>query len=635
MLAELRKQLARDRTKVTVSGFTQLGLVEMTRKRTRESLAHMLCEPCPTCQGRGEVKTARSVCYDILREILREARQFNPKEFRVVASAAVVEMLLDEESQHLAGLSRLHRQADLAARRADRLAGAVRHRAAVSGASASDGAARSLRPDLVICTRQIGDVLLTTPLIHAARERWPEAAIDVLGFGGTLGMLRGNPDVGALIEVPARQRLVRRRGADRRLWRRYDLALIAAVLATAPTCYGFAAARRRAGLVTDDAAGVVEAAAARASRVAMNDDQSHSVIREAAPARAVGRAARRRASSRRRRRRCRTDSRARSTAAVRRPAGAGRGGATSSGRSRTGASSSRALLERGLQVVLTGAPSAGDERAVVDVGAQRLRRGRASSTPPAGSTSARSPTLLRGAALYVGGDTSITHLAAACDVAGRRAVRADQPALLRAAGRANPTLERSLRRARARAARGKRRRAAGNAGRACRATAPAARTATTARSVCLRDDGAGARRRRGRPHPGFGRAPLNDNEAMSAGRTRSATGGHGPAGEGRHPGRRPRHAHLRGDRTCRPKPMIEIGGRPILWHIMKIYSAHGVNDFVICCGYKGYVIKEYFANYFLHMSDVTFDMAHNQMEVHQQQRRAVAGDAGRHRRGHA
>ncbi len=105
VLAELRKQLSKDRTKITVSGFTGLGLVEMTRKRTRESLAHILCEPCPTCQGKGEVKTARSVCYDILREILREARQFNPKEFRVIASAAVVEMLLDEESQHLAGLS--------------------------------------------------------------------------------------------------------------------------------------------------------------------------------------------------------------------------------------------------------------------------------------------------------------------------------------------------------------------------------------------------------------------------------------------------------------------------------------------------------------------------------------------------
>lgn len=67
----------------------------------------------------------------------------------------------------------------------------------------------------------------------------------------------------------------------------------------------------------------------------------------------------------------------------------------------------------------------------------------------------------------------------------------------------------------------------------------------------------------------------------------------------------------------RPKPMIEIGGKPILWHIMKMYSAHGVNDFVICCGYKGYLIKEYFANYFLHTSDVTFDIARNTMEVHE------------------
>ena len=67
----------------------------------------------------------------------------------------------------------------------------------------------------------------------------------------------------------------------------------------------------------------------------------------------------------------------------------------------------------------------------------------------------------------------------------------------------------------------------------------------------------------------------------------------------------------------KPKPMVEIGGKPILWHIMKIYSSHGINDFIICCGYKGYVIKEYFANYFLHMSDVTFDMNDNQMHVHQ------------------
>lgn len=69
--------------------------------------------------------------------------------------------------------------------------------------------------------------------------------------------------------------------------------------------------------------------------------------------------------------------------------------------------------------------------------------------------------------------------------------------------------------------------------------------------------------------------------------------------------------------VVKPKPMVEIGGRPILWHVLKIYSAHGINDFIICLGYKGYIIKEYFANYFLHMSDVTFDMAANKMEVHQ------------------
>src|SRR5215204_6887853 len=66
----------------------------------------------------------------------------------------------------------------------------------------------------------------------------------------------------------------------------------------------------------------------------------------------------------------------------------------------------------------------------------------------------------------------------------------------------------------------------------------------------------------------------------------------------------------------RPKPMVEIGGRPILWHIMKLYSSHGINDFVICCGYRGYVIKEYFANYCLHHADVTFDLTRNQMQTH-------------------
>ncbi|BBZ40941.1 glucose-1-phosphate cytidylyltransferase [Mycobacterium conspicuum] len=74
---------------------------------------------------------------------------------------------------------------------------------------------------------------------------------------------------------------------------------------------------------------------------------------------------------------------------------------------------------------------------------------------------------------------------------------------------------------------------------------------------------------------------------------------------------------LREETVIRPKPMVEIGGRPILWHIMKIYSHHGINDFIVCCGYKGYVIKEYFANYFLHMSDVTFDMSTNTMQVHE------------------
>ena len=105
VLAEFKKQLLRDRIKTTVNGFSALGLLEMTRKRTRESLAHQLCEACSACVGKGVVKTARSVTYDILREILREARQFNPREFRVVAAPKVIELFLDEESQHLASLS--------------------------------------------------------------------------------------------------------------------------------------------------------------------------------------------------------------------------------------------------------------------------------------------------------------------------------------------------------------------------------------------------------------------------------------------------------------------------------------------------------------------------------------------------
>jgi ribonuclease G len=101
---EFKKALSRDYTRMTVHDFSPLGLVEMTRKRTRESLAHILCQPCPTCQGRGEIKTAKTVCYQILREIVREARQFNAKEFRILASQPVIDLFLDEESQNLAQL---------------------------------------------------------------------------------------------------------------------------------------------------------------------------------------------------------------------------------------------------------------------------------------------------------------------------------------------------------------------------------------------------------------------------------------------------------------------------------------------------------------------------------------------------
>lgn len=104
VLAELNKALSKDRTRITVNGFSALGLVEMTRKRTRESLAQVLCETCPTCQGRGEVRTAQTICYEILRELLRESRQFDANEFRILASQQVIDLFLDEESQSLAQL---------------------------------------------------------------------------------------------------------------------------------------------------------------------------------------------------------------------------------------------------------------------------------------------------------------------------------------------------------------------------------------------------------------------------------------------------------------------------------------------------------------------------------------------------
>ena len=106
VLDEFKRALARDRTRITVNGFTALGLVEMTRKRTRESLAHVLCEPCPACQGRGEVKSAITVCYEILREILREARAFGEaREFRILASQSVIDRFLEEEAPSIEMLS--------------------------------------------------------------------------------------------------------------------------------------------------------------------------------------------------------------------------------------------------------------------------------------------------------------------------------------------------------------------------------------------------------------------------------------------------------------------------------------------------------------------------------------------------
>jgi ribonuclease G len=105
VLNEFRKALARDRTHMTVNGFTGLGLIEMTRKRTRESLAQVLCEPCVVCGGRARLKTPQTVCYAILRDLQREARQFSAREYRILASQTVIDRFLDEEAQSLALLS--------------------------------------------------------------------------------------------------------------------------------------------------------------------------------------------------------------------------------------------------------------------------------------------------------------------------------------------------------------------------------------------------------------------------------------------------------------------------------------------------------------------------------------------------
>ncbi len=105
VLSEFSKALSRDRTRISVNGFTTLGLIELTRKRTRESLAHVLCEPCPCCKGSAQLKTPQTVCYEILREIVRAARQFEAREYRIIAHQRVIDLFLDEESQGLAGVS--------------------------------------------------------------------------------------------------------------------------------------------------------------------------------------------------------------------------------------------------------------------------------------------------------------------------------------------------------------------------------------------------------------------------------------------------------------------------------------------------------------------------------------------------
>ena len=105
VLTEFNKALSRDRTKIKASGFSSLGLVEITRKRTRESLAHILCEPCPCCEGRAQLKTPQTLCYDILREVVRTAKQFTAKEYRVIAHQKVIDLFLDEESANLAEVS--------------------------------------------------------------------------------------------------------------------------------------------------------------------------------------------------------------------------------------------------------------------------------------------------------------------------------------------------------------------------------------------------------------------------------------------------------------------------------------------------------------------------------------------------
>ena len=267
---------------------------------------------------------------------------------------------------------------------------------------------------LVICTRQIGDVLLTTPLIDAAKRRWPAAQIDVLGFAGTLAILRGNPQIHELIEVPAGSGWLQSLALIRRLWRRYDLALVAQYSDRAHL-YGAVAARTRSGLILKRRSTGWWKRLLLDHAVVVDENQSHAVLEKlrllepwSAPADAV---------------------RVQAPPAAPLPADIGQ-------RLRDGyvvlhvptlvryklwpiehqVTLVRALLGDGWQVVLSGGPSAGDRARTAEVlrGVGALGDGRLLDV--AGRLDLNQMvTLLRGAALYIGPDTSITHLAAACD----------------------------------------------------------------------------------------------------------------------------------------------------------------------------------------------------------------------------
>ena len=268
---------------------------------------------------------------------------------------------------------------------------------------------------LVICTRQIGDVLLTTPLIDAARRRWPEARVDVLGFAGTLGMLRGNPQIGELIEVPAGSGWLQSLSLIRRLWRHYDLALISQYSDRAHL-YGAVAARCRSGLVTTSRTQSWWKRALLEHAVPVDIDPTHAVLEKlrliapwADPPAAV---------------------RVQPPPGHALPAGLAR-------RLRPGyvviqvptlvrykqwpiahcVVLAEGLIADGRQVVLSGGPSAADRERTAEV-AQGVGTAGADDRllDFAGALDLNQiVTLLRGAALYIGPDTSITHLAAACE----------------------------------------------------------------------------------------------------------------------------------------------------------------------------------------------------------------------------